>query len=338
MSRMTFHLLRNRLAGGLVLAALPFSMALSMQTDPVPAPQNPPPAQPTPEPADTRQDTDNKPPSEGKPSPSEDEKAPRKKKGAAGRIAEQQAAKEAAGTVPKPRNPSIAWIEFTEPLGWPVSDPSGGDDKLLHAFKFTDPKNKKNKAVLLVSFMPSRAGKTDALLKSWIGNYILKGGGKPDFNEVSRKTEINGLPVTIVELRGALKAPKSGELTIGQKLIAVAIRHPKGPFFIRCQGPADLIDAQREAIMKFIESVRPATPEKSGASGESDSASHDADKSGAATESDKKEPTGDSNSPANKPGPPEPTPNSPGKSPDGSSPPPESKKEDAQTTLPPPKL
>ncbi len=192
---------------------------------------------------------------------SSDKKSSPKKKGAAGKIAENQHEKPgAAGSAPPvPRDPKIAFIEFTEPIAWPVSEAENGGEKLLYAFRLTDPSDKKKKATLTVAFMPDRKGKTTTVLKNWCKGYLLKGGGHPSVGELAKDEEINGLKVTLLEVEGTQQQTKEGDVA-GQKLIAAVVQHPKGPFFIRAMGAVEMIDPQRDAILKFIRSVRKATP------------------------------------------------------------------------------
>ncbi|MCC7292565.1 MAG: hypothetical protein IT449_10945 [Phycisphaerales bacterium] len=205
---------------------------------------------------------DRKPSKDASEKKSPEKNASSKKKGTAGKIAEKQTGSAgAAGAGPLvPRDPKIAFIEFTEPIAWPVSTAASGGEKLLYAFKLTDAKDKKKKATLTVSFMPDRKGKTTTVLKNWCEDFLLKGGGHPSVGELAKDEEINGLKVTTLELQGAVKQAKSGDLATGQRLIAAVVQHPKGPFFIRASGPAELIDPRRDAILKFIRSVRKATP------------------------------------------------------------------------------
>ncbi|GIK15570.1 MAG: hypothetical protein BroJett003_05340 [Planctomycetota bacterium] len=197
-----------------------------------------------------------------KPVPKPAAKAPPKKKGAAGRIAEQQAAETALkdAKMPPPRQPEKAFIEFAEPLGWPVFDAPNAGDKVLYAFKMSDPKKKRDKAVLAVSFVPEREGKASTVLKNWCEGFIKDDGSKPRLAEVAQEFEVNSLKVTLVELKGATKGGKSGKPVAGQMMIAAVVHHPKGPFFIRAEGKASTLEPQRERILKFIRSVRPATP------------------------------------------------------------------------------
>lgn len=196
------------------------------------------------------------------PKPADDEKAPPKKKGAAGRIAEQQAAEAALkdAKMPPPRQPEKAFIEFTEPLGWPVFDAPNAGDKVLYAFKMSDPKKKRDKAVLAVSFVPEREGKASTVLKNWCEGFIKDDGSKPRLAEVAQEFEVNSLKVTLIELEGATKGGKSEKPIAGQMMIAAVVHHPKGPFFIRAEGKASTLKPQQERILKFIRSVRPATP------------------------------------------------------------------------------
>ncbi|KAA0222346.1 MAG: hypothetical protein KJ057_11495 [Phycisphaerae bacterium] len=196
------------------------------------------------------------------PKPAAEEKAPPKKKGAAGRIAEQQAAETALkdAKMPPPRQPEKAFIEFAEPLGWPVFDAPNAGDKVLYAFKMSDPKKKRDKAVLAVSFVPEREGKASTVLKNWCEGFIKDDGSKPRLAEVAQEFEVNSLKVTLIELKGATKGGKSGKPVAGQMMIAAVVHHPKGPFFIRAEGKASTLEPQRERILKFIRSVRPATP------------------------------------------------------------------------------
>lgn len=238
---------------------------------------------------------------------------PKKKKGAAGKIAEQQAAEKDAQppALPAPRDPKIAFIEFTEPIAWPVSDAENGGEKLLYAFKLTDPKDKKKKATLTVSFMPERKGKTTTVLKNWCEDFLLKGGGHPSVGEMAKDEEINGLKVTTLELQGAVKQAKSGKLVTAQKLIAAVVQHPKGPFFIRALGPAEMIEPHRDAILKFIHSVRKAAPVPASSGEQTPKAP--AEKEEGTAKSELRTPDADKQADAPQPQPPQPGPADPPK-------------------------
>ncbi len=111
-------------------------------------------------------------------------------------------------------------------------------------------------------FGPGQGGAVDANVKRWIGQFQKPDGtAVTDKESKTKKEQLNGLPVTTVEVKGTYAGggPTMGPTTPprpGWRLLGAIVEGPEGPLFFKLTGPEHTVASAEKGFHKLIESVK----------------------------------------------------------------------------------
>lgn len=146
------------------------------------------------------------------------------------------------------------------PQEWVAEDPSS--NMRLAQFRIPAPDGTRNGDAELVVyyFGPGQGGSIDANLQRWASQFSA-----PDGTPVEPViTSLSGsLAATLVELRGhyarGVGMGPTGDALPDRMLLAGIVETPEGNLYPQLHGPADLVAAQRDAFVDFVEGIAPAS-------------------------------------------------------------------------------
>lgn len=108
-------------------------------------------------------------------------------------------------------------------------------------------------------FGPGQGGTLEANLERWSSQFSNPDGSpvKPEVTPLK-----SNMPATIVELRGsyarAVGMGPGNEVLPDRMLLAAVVETSQGNLYPQLHGPADLVTAQRQAFIDFIQGIRAA--------------------------------------------------------------------------------
>ncbi|MCZ6837520.1 MAG: hypothetical protein O7G85_17220 [Planctomycetota bacterium] len=108
-------------------------------------------------------------------------------------------------------------------------------------------------AYLTVFHFPGTGGSADANIIRWAGQFRTDEGGPVE--PIIDQFESNGLPVTLVELQGTYQGMGMPAPAPNQLFLSGIVDAPVGRVFIRLVGPAETVEANREAYMKLLHEI-----------------------------------------------------------------------------------
>lgn len=153
----------------------------------------------------------------------------------------------------------VAGLEMPKPTTWTWQQPTMQFRTLQYAVPAAG--DSKDAAELVISlFMGADGGPIEGNITRW-ANQFRDAEGKAASPKVEEK-EIDGMKVTLVELKGAYMAmgapaPKEGTLQLG-----AIVRAEGRSVFIRLNGPEKTVEAERANWDKLIAGLKHATPAK----------------------------------------------------------------------------
>ena len=110
-------------------------------------------------------------------------------------------------------------------------------------------------------FGPGQGGSLDANLERWVSQFSSP-DGKPVEPVVMPLNST--MSATLVELRGSyarnVGMGPSGDTLPDRMLLAALVETPEGNLYPQLHGPAELVAAQRQAFIGFIEGIRASAP------------------------------------------------------------------------------
>jgi hypothetical protein len=152
-----------------------------------------------------------------------------------------------------------AELVYTKPAAWTAAPTTSS----MRVAQFAVPRAKGDAAdaELIVYYFGGSGGSVDANIDRWIGQMQQPDGRKS--SEVAKRStrNVNGLPVTLVDVSGTYVA----EMTPGSsqrhnspnfRLRAAVVTTPNGPYFIKLTGPAATIAAADSAFEQFLSGLK----------------------------------------------------------------------------------
>lgn len=105
-------------------------------------------------------------------------------------------------------------------------------------------------------FGPGGGGGVDANIDRWVGQMDVTPGSQP-----SRETfEVGAFRVTWVDVEGTIMPSTMGvgptEPQPGSRMLGAVVEGAQGPWFFKATGPAATIEAERDAFLSMLRSVR----------------------------------------------------------------------------------
>jgi hypothetical protein len=144
-------------------------------------------------------------------------------------------------------------MESIVPADWVAQDPSSG----MRLAQFRVPSGDGAAAELVVYYFgPGQGGSLDANVERWASQF-----SGPDGPVEPQITELDAVfPTTLVELTGSyargVGMGPAGDAQPDRTLLAALVETPQGTLFPQLHGPADLVAAQRDGFVSFVEGIR----------------------------------------------------------------------------------
>ena len=155
--------------------------------------------------------------------------------------------------------PTAGGLTWTAPTGWAAQ---GERPMRAATYLIPSPKPNTDPAELAIFYFGAgQGGAVDANVKRWLGQF-QKPDGSPGTEKESKtkKEQLNGLPVTTVEVKGTYSGggPTMGPTTPrpGWRLLGAIVEGPEGPLFFKLTGPEHTVAGAEKGFRKLLESVK----------------------------------------------------------------------------------
>jgi hypothetical protein len=163
-----------------------------------------------------------------------------------------------ANVPPPPAIPAEVTLHYDAPEGWQRQTPRGSMRKDQYALPGA---GEGDAAELAVFYLGSSAGSIEMNIDRWRLQFKTPAGEPvPEAAMTREKLEVNGLPVTVVEVGGTysagMMAGGGAAAQADQRMIAAIVETPAGPWFFKATGPDATIQSQRDAFMELVNSMR----------------------------------------------------------------------------------
>lgn len=161
-----------------------------------------------------------------------------------------------------------------KPATWKWYPPETG----MRAANFVLPAESGDNQAHLVIFQ-NIGGSPEANVQRWIGQFRNPDGGQVDAQ--SEKITVNGMEITLAEIRGDHMRMGAQWYTPDQTMLAAVLQAPQGPVQMLLTGPSETVERHRAGWNELIQGIRPlngeAAPatETAGAAGPSAAAAAD---------------------------------------------------------------
>lgn len=155
--------------------------------------------------------------------------------------------------------PASSTLHYSPPARWKPEPPSSR----LYRAQFLVPRSDDDEhdGHLVVSHFPGGGGTVAMNIRRWTGQFSQAGGNPiaPDAVQ-STSFEVDGLPVTVVELTGYYAGSKgmgrpATRSDVEYRLLGAVVETPAGPWFFKLTGPAGTVAAAREEFAQMLQSI-----------------------------------------------------------------------------------
>ena len=166
------------------------------------------------------------------------------------------AAHESAGGSEK----SLGSLRLSVPAGWVEQAPSSS----MRKAQFTLPRangDGEDGELVVFYFGPGQGGSVEANIDRWVGQFGQPDGSSSKDKAKTSKSEVAGMPVTLVEVTGTYQAPimpgaPERHNSPGYRLLAAVVETSDGPWFFKLVGPEKTIAKWSDSFDHFIKSIR----------------------------------------------------------------------------------
>jgi len=149
-------------------------------------------------------------------------------------------------------------LTFQAPEGWKATPPSSS----MRVADFSLPRaaGDPEDAELVVYYFGGEGGGVDANVQRWESEMVPP-PGKPPVPTVRETRTVNGLKVTLVDVRGTYVAAMMPGAAAhnnkpGFRLRGGVVETPKGPYFIKLTGPEKTVAKWDAAFGRFVASLK----------------------------------------------------------------------------------
>ncbi|MGZ3458021.1 MAG: hypothetical protein ACXU86_05890 [Archangium sp.] len=161
-----------------------------------------------------------------------------------------------AQQAPQPEAGGLTW---TAPTGW---EAQGERPMRVATYRIAPAKGDTDPAELAIFYFGAgQGGAAEANVKRWLGQF-QKSDGTPvtEKDAHTQKQTVNGLPVTLVDVKGTYtgggpmmgpSAPKPG-----YRLLGAIVEGPQGPLFLKLTGPERTVASADKGFRKLLDSVK----------------------------------------------------------------------------------
>jgi hypothetical protein len=154
---------------------------------------------------------------------------------------------------------AAATLTFTTPAGWKAA-PSRSSMRVAELTLPRAPGDRED-AELVVYYFGGSGGSVDANINRWVAQ-MHQVDGRPSSAVARKETrQVNGLAVSLVDVRGTYVAETSPGSTEhlnkpNYRLRAAVVETARGPYFIKLTGPDRTIARWDDAFNQFIASLK----------------------------------------------------------------------------------
>jgi len=152
-----------------------------------------------------------------------------------------------------------AALQFQAPADWAAETPASSMRRAQYRLPRVggDPED----AELVVFFFQGEGGSVEANIERWIAQFARPDGGPPSDAARTERRQVNGIPVTIVEVSGTYMASSGPMLSEVQakpqfRMLAAVAEAAGGPWFFKLTGPQKTIARWEESFYTFLDTFR----------------------------------------------------------------------------------
>ncbi len=154
-------------------------------------------------------------------------------------------------------------LTFKAPDEWTQEEPPS---RMRRAqFRLPKVEDDPEDAQVVVFYFGGSGGSVQANVDRWVGMFTKENGTAAGQPKVSKK-EVNGLPVTIVDVSGTYNSQAMGPMTGGAagsstpkphfRMLAAIAETSTGPWFIRLTGPEKTVGKWEKSFFTFVDTFK----------------------------------------------------------------------------------
>lgn len=151
---------------------------------------------------------------------------------------------------------SVLDYRATVPVGWTAAPASSS--MRLAQYTIPGPGGSVAAEVVVYFFGKGQGGNVESNLQRWKGQFSMP-DGSPPYEKVTRDST-GAFALTVAEYRGTyargIGAGDEGAAKPGQSLISVIAETPRGTLFFQLFGATAAVSPQRDALIKFVKSLK----------------------------------------------------------------------------------
>lgn len=159
----------------------------------------------------------------------------------------------AGGTVEKSFGP----IKAKVPVEWNEQTPTSSMRKAQYALPKV-PGDGEDGELAVFYFGLGQGGSVEANIERWIGQISQPDGSSSKHKAKTRKQEVSGMPVTLVDVSGTYAAGMMSNAPPrqGYRMLAAVVETAEGPWFFKLTGPEKTIVKWSASFEQFIDSLK----------------------------------------------------------------------------------
>lgn len=168
---------------------------------------------------------------------------------------------EAAGAAAARQRMTAPGIAFEPPAEWIAENPSSSFRKAQ--FRLPRAGGDSEDAELVVFYFQGGGGGVEANINRWVGQFSRPDGSPIRDAAQTSSRESNGIPLTILDVRGTYNRPVGGPMS-GQsepmanfRMLAAVAETSAGPYFFKLTGPEKTVDRWEKEFSSFLETIAP---------------------------------------------------------------------------------
>jgi len=156
---------------------------------------------------------------------------------------------------------SLKGVSAIMPEGWRQSTPSSS----MRVAEYVLP-GEGYKAVdaglAVFYFGRNQGGGLEANIERWYGQFTQPDGGSTKERASRSEKEVNGMPVTLVDIRGTFNSGGMGmgggqKAQEGYRMLGAIVQSPAGSFFFKLTGPENTVEGWAASFDQYLESIQP---------------------------------------------------------------------------------
>ncbi len=157
-------------------------------------------------------------------------------------------------------------LTFAAPEGWTQEQPVS---RMRRAqYRLPKVEGDSEDAQVVVFYFGGSGGSVEANVDRWVGMFTKEDGSPAAGQSKVSKKQVNGLPVTLVDVSGTYNSQSMGPMggagatadASGPKprfrMLAAIAETSTGPWFIRLTGPKKTVDKWEKSFHAFVDSAK----------------------------------------------------------------------------------